>query len=94
MRDIPDCEWLQTWTALEKSFAFCHNPALQPRALIVFGCISKYSGQSVIIINFYIKKFQFYQFCFRLTEMYLCPTLNIHQCTMWLQIMELGYVKC
>jgi neurofibromin 1 len=41
MRDIPDCDWLQTWTALAKSFAFCYNPALQPRALIVFGCISK-----------------------------------------------------
>ncbi|XP_069683037.1 neurofibromin isoform X4 [Periplaneta americana] len=41
MRDIPDCDWLQNWTALAKSFAFCYNPALQPRALIVFGCISK-----------------------------------------------------
>lgn len=41
MRDIPDCDWLQTWTALAKNFAFCYNPALQPRALIVFGCISK-----------------------------------------------------
>ncbi|XP_068081132.1 neurofibromin [Anabrus simplex] len=41
MRDIPDCDWLRNWTALAKSFAFCYNPALQPRALIVFGCISK-----------------------------------------------------
>ncbi|XP_044742019.1 neurofibromin [Chrysoperla carnea] len=41
MRDIPDCDWLTTWTSLAKSFAFCFNPALQPRALIVFGCISK-----------------------------------------------------
>nr|XP_037875143.1 neurofibromin isoform X8 [Bombyx mori] len=41
MRDIPDCDWLHTWTSLAKSFAFCFNPALQPRALIVFGCISK-----------------------------------------------------
>lgn len=41
MRDIPDCEWLTSWTSLAKSFAFCFNPALQPRALIVFGCISK-----------------------------------------------------
>ncbi|GBP88690.1 Neurofibromin [Eumeta japonica] len=39
MRDIPECDWLQTWTSLAKSFAFCFNPALQPRALIVFGCI-------------------------------------------------------
>lgn len=41
MRDIPDCDWLSTWTALARSFAFCYNPALQPRALIVYGCISK-----------------------------------------------------
>ncbi|VVC97441.1 unnamed protein product [Leptidea sinapis] len=41
MRDIPDCDWLNTWISLAKSFAFCYNPALQPRALIVFGCISK-----------------------------------------------------
>ncbi|CAD6227786.1 GSCOCG00006244001-RA-CDS [Cotesia congregata] len=41
MRDIPRCDWLKTWTSLAKSFAFCFNPALQPRALIVFGCISK-----------------------------------------------------
>lgn len=42
MRDIPDCDWLQAWTGLAKNFAFQYNPALQPRALIVFGCISKY----------------------------------------------------
>ena len=41
MRDIPDCNWLQSWISLSKSFAFQYNPALQPRALIVFGCISK-----------------------------------------------------
>ncbi|XP_078047800.1 neurofibromin 1 [Augochlora pura] len=41
MRDIPQCDWLKTWTSLAKDFAFCYNPALQPRALIVFGCISK-----------------------------------------------------
>ncbi|KAK9889237.1 hypothetical protein WA026_004512 [Henosepilachna vigintioctopunctata] len=41
MKDIPDCDWLVSWTSLAKSFAFCFNPALQPRALIVFGCISK-----------------------------------------------------
>ncbi|CAH1393434.1 unnamed protein product [Nezara viridula] len=41
MRDISDSDWLHTWTCLAKNFAFCHNPALQPRALIVFGCISK-----------------------------------------------------
>ncbi|XP_034936145.1 neurofibromin isoform X2 [Chelonus insularis] len=41
MRDIPGCDWLKTWTFLARNLAFCFNPALQPRALIVFGCISK-----------------------------------------------------
>ncbi|XP_045482705.1 neurofibromin [Harmonia axyridis] len=41
MKDVPNCDWLVSWTSLAKSFAFCFNPALQPRALIVFGCISK-----------------------------------------------------
>jgi len=41
MVDIPDCDWLQTWTNLARKFAFSYNPALQPRALIVLGCISK-----------------------------------------------------
>ena len=41
MKDIPDCDWLDQWVSLTRNFAFCHNPAMQPRALIVFGCISK-----------------------------------------------------
>ncbi|XP_076453075.1 neurofibromin-like isoform X4 [Babylonia areolata] len=41
MKDIPSCEWLQQWTDLSRRFAFQYNPALQPRAIIVFGCISK-----------------------------------------------------
>lgn len=41
MKDMPECDWLQTWTTLARKFAFSYNPALQPRALIVFGCISK-----------------------------------------------------
>ncbi|CAL4124079.1 unnamed protein product, partial [Meganyctiphanes norvegica] len=41
MRDIPECDWLQAWTGLARNVALQYNPALQPRALIVFGCISK-----------------------------------------------------
>lgn len=41
MKDIPDSDWLQKWTALARKIAFSHNPALQPRALIVYGCICK-----------------------------------------------------
>ncbi len=38
---VPSCNWLQQWTALAKNFAFQYNPALQPRGLVVFGCIAK-----------------------------------------------------
>ncbi|XP_044015830.1 neurofibromin isoform X2 [Aphidius gifuensis] len=41
MIDIPKCDWLKTWISYAKKFAIAYNPALQPRALIVFGCISK-----------------------------------------------------
>ncbi|MBZ3884535.1 Neurofibromin, partial [Sciurus carolinensis] len=41
MRDIPACKWLDQWTELAQRFAFQYNPSLQPRALVVFGCISK-----------------------------------------------------
>ena len=38
---VPSCNWLLQWTALARSFAFRYNPALQPRGLVVFGCIAK-----------------------------------------------------
>ena len=44
MNDWEKLIWLdrlKVWTTLAKSFAFRYNPALQPRALIVYGCISK-----------------------------------------------------
>ncbi|KAM9455573.1 neurofibromin-like isoform 1-T1 [Clarias gariepinus] len=41
MRDISECKWLDQWTELAQKFAFQYNPSLQPRALVVFGCISK-----------------------------------------------------
>lgn len=41
MNDMPNSQWLNTWSRLARNFAFCYNPSLQPRALIVFGCISK-----------------------------------------------------
>ncbi|XP_030848330.1 neurofibromin isoform X1 [Strongylocentrotus purpuratus] len=40
-KDIPTCEWLKEWTELTRKFAFQNNPALQPRAMVVFGCINK-----------------------------------------------------
>jgi neurofibromin 1 len=39
--DMEKCDWLCVWTELSRRFAFQFNPALQPRAIIVYGCISK-----------------------------------------------------
>lgn len=41
MNEIEDCDWLNQWITLARSLAYCYNSALQPRALIVFGCIAK-----------------------------------------------------
>ena len=38
--------WLQTWSELARRFAFQYNPALQPRAIIVYGCIAKTATES------------------------------------------------
>ncbi|CAL8098834.1 unnamed protein product [Calicophoron daubneyi] len=40
--EVPEfTHWLDQWTHLARKFAFQHNPALQPRAIIVLGCICK-----------------------------------------------------
>ena len=47
-KDMEKCDWLFVWTELARRFAFQFNPALQPRAIIVYGCISKNSTESDI----------------------------------------------
>ena len=46
--DMDKCDWLNVWTELARRFAFQFNPALQPRAIIVYGCISKNATESDI----------------------------------------------
>ncbi|XP_071790650.1 neurofibromin-like isoform X1 [Asterias amurensis] len=48
MRDIPECQWLAEWHRRTREFAFAENPALQPRAMVVFGCISKQTDPTEI----------------------------------------------
>ena len=48
MKEMKECDWLQQWTDLAKRFAFQYNPALQPRAIIVYGCIAKSVSDSEI----------------------------------------------
>ena len=37
----PGSLWLQQWAELVQRFAFQYNPAFQPRAIVVLGCISR-----------------------------------------------------
>ncbi|XP_055550326.1 neurofibromin isoform X2 [Wyeomyia smithii] len=97
MRDIPDCDWLQTWTSLAKSFAFCYNPALQPRALIVFGCISKsITDQDVKqLLRILVKALESFTDIILLESLVMCltrlqpllrPESPIHKALFWVAV--------
>ncbi|XP_049282169.1 neurofibromin isoform X5 [Anopheles funestus] len=97
MRDIPDCDWLQTWTSLAKSFAFCFNPALQPRALIVFGCISKsVTDQDVKqLLRILVKALESFNDIILLEALVMCltrlqpllrPESPIHRALFWVAV--------
>uniref|UniRef100_A0A1I8IS60 CRAL-TRIO domain-containing protein n=1 Tax=Macrostomum lignano TaxID=282301 RepID=A0A1I8IS60_9PLAT len=62
MKDIPNCNWLEQWTQLAKRFAFQHNPALQYRAIIVLGCISKSVSENEIkhLLRIMVKSLESY----------------------------------
>lgn len=49
MNEVEDCDWLNQWIVLARSLAYCYNSALQPRALIVFGCIAKNATDSEVV---------------------------------------------
>ncbi|KAK7864725.1 hypothetical protein R5R35_013611 [Gryllus longicercus] len=97
MRDIPECDWLQSWTALAKSFAFCYNPALQPRALIVFGCISKSITDQDIkqLLRILVKALESFNDIVLLEALVVCltrlqpllrPESPIHKALFWVAI--------
>ncbi len=41
LSEVPGSLWLQQWAELVQRFAFQYNPAFQPRAIVVLGCISR-----------------------------------------------------
>ncbi|KAJ2943372.1 hypothetical protein O0L34_g12181 [Tuta absoluta] len=96
-RDIPDCDWLHTWTSLAKSFAFCFNPALQPRALIVFGCISKNvtDGDMKQLLRILVKALEAFNDLALLEAIIMCltrlqpllhPESAIHKALFWVAL--------
>ncbi|XP_017785481.1 PREDICTED: neurofibromin isoform X3 [Nicrophorus vespilloides] len=76
MRDIPNCDWLTSWMSLAKGFAFCYNPALQPRALIVFGCISKSISDSEMkqLLRILVKALECYNDMVLIEALVMCLT--------------------
>lgn len=97
MKNIPDCDWLQRWTEMAKSFAFRYNPALQPRSIIVFGCISKSISDNEIIqlLRILVKALESFQDLQLIDSIILCltrlqPLLNsespIHRALFWIAI--------
>ncbi|XP_055848107.1 neurofibromin isoform X2 [Episyrphus balteatus] len=97
MRDYPDCEWLQTWTSLSRSFAFCYNPALQPRALIVYGCISKSVTDQEVkqLLRILVKALESFNDIILIEALVMCltriqpllrPESPIHRALFWVAI--------
>lgn len=97
MKNIPQCDWLQQWIELSKSFAFRYNPALQPRAIIVFGCISKSSTDQEVkqLLRILVKALESFQdlqlieaIIMGLTRLQplLSPESPIHKALFWVSI--------
>lgn len=97
MRDIPGSDWLDTWTSLARNFAFCHNPALQPRALIVYGCISKSASDQDVkeILRIMVKALESFNDIVLIEALVMCltriqPLLRqesiIHKALFWVAI--------
>jgi len=76
MKEVVDCKWRQDWTDLARSFAFQYNPALQPRAIIVFGCISKMVSDSEVkqLLRILVKALESYTDLTLIEAIIMCLT--------------------
>ena len=88
---------MQTWTLLARSFAFRYNPALQPRGLIVFGCISKSTSDQDIkqLLRILVKALESFTditlidsivMCLTRLQPLLRPESPIHKALFWVAI--------
>lgn len=105
MRDIPDCDWLSSWTDLTKSLAFRYNPPLQPRALIILGCISKSAtdcdmNKLLSILVEAMNKLDDFKliegcvFCMTRLEPLLRPDSPIHKTLFWVATCVMEFDDC
>ncbi|KAK2156732.1 hypothetical protein LSH36_206g01021 [Paralvinella palmiformis] len=97
MKEMKECGWLQQWTDLAKRFAFQYNPALQPRAIIVYGCISKQVTDSEIkqLLRILVKALESYTDLTLIEAIIMCLTRQqpllrsdspIHRHLFWVSI--------
>ncbi|CAF4219983.1 unnamed protein product [Rotaria sp. Silwood2] len=97
MNDIPDCEWLAQWQELAKRFAFQFNPALQPRAIIVYGCISKTTsdGEIKTLLRILVKALESFSDIDLIDSIIMCltrllpllsPESKIHKFMFWIAL--------
>ncbi|CAF4444726.1 unnamed protein product, partial [Rotaria sp. Silwood2] len=97
MNDIPDCEWLAQWQELAKRFAFQFNPALQPRAIIVYGCISKTTSDAEIkaLLRILVKALESFSDIDLIDSIIMCltrllpllsPESKIHKFMFWIAL--------
>ena len=96
-KDMEKCEWLNVWTELSRRFAFQFNPALQPRAIIVYGCISKYATEADIkhLLRIMVKALESHSDVDLIEAIVMCltrllpllpPKSSIHKFMFWIAI--------
>lgn len=97
LRDMGDCDWIDRWMHFARSFAFCYNPALQPRALIVFGCISKTTTDQDVkeLLQMMVKALDAYTdltliqalvMCLTRVQPGLSPESPVHRMLFWVAV--------
>lgn len=96
-QDMNDCEWLNIWTDMAHRFAFQFNPSLQPRAIIVYGCISKSINESDIkqLLRIMVKSLESHSDVYLIESIIMCitrlipllpPKSSIHKFMFWISI--------
>ena len=94
---VENCNWLQQWTVFAKSFAVRYNPALQPRGLVVFGCIAKSITDHEIkqLLRILVKALETFSdinlieaivMCLTRLQPLLRPESPIHKALFWVSI--------
>lgn len=110
MKDMPECTWLKKWTELASKFAFDFNPALQPRSIVVLGCISKEANDMLVqkLLQVLIMALSSYNdlvlieaafMCLSRLQVILCKDSMFHKAFFWiaiavLQLSEVSLYPC